>query len=162
MTGMRSEFLRLITERGQLHQCTDAEALDAVIMKDRITCYIGFDCTAPSLHVGSLLQIMLLRWWQKCGHTPIVLLGGGTTKIGDPSGKDESRPVISDETIAENMASIRGNHKKSFLSDRMSWAVFVKSLSFLGVKKFEIVLTLYHENGRTTVHNRTISLEYTE
>ncbi len=109
---MKSNFLQIFKERGFLHQCTDIEALDAVLSAGEtsgagVPVYIGFDCTATSLHVGSLIQIMILRWLQKAGHKPIVLLGGATTKIGDPSGKDESRPVITDETIATNMAGIR-------------------------------------------------------
>lgn len=105
---MSQDFYEIIKERGFLHQCTDEEGLKSYLKQGALAkAYIGFDCTAPSLHVGSLLQIMLLRWWQKCGHTPIVLLGGGTTKIGDPSGKDETRKVISDADIAFNMAGIQ-------------------------------------------------------
>jgi tyrosyl-tRNA synthetase len=100
-------FIDIIKSRGFVHQFTDEAGLRSLLETPGQRAYIGFDCTAKSLHVGSLLQIMLLRWWQKCGHTPIVLLGGGTTKIGDPSGKDESRPPLSDEQIAENMASLR-------------------------------------------------------
>ena len=104
----KSEFLKIFKERGFFHQCTDEEALDNLLSSESVTAYIGFDCTATSLHVGSLMQIMVLRWLQKFGHKPIILLGGATTKIGDPSGKDESRPEITDETIANNMAGIRG------------------------------------------------------
>ncbi len=109
--GMSSDFIDIIKARGFVHQFTDEEGLRTLLSDPKQNpqrAYIGFDCTAPSLHVGSLLQIMLLRWWQKCGHTPIVLLGGGTTKIGDPSGKDESRPPLSDEAIQKNMAGLRG------------------------------------------------------
>ncbi|MBC7952593.1 MAG: tyrosine--tRNA ligase [Rhodospirillaceae bacterium] len=116
MTTVRSEFLRVVTERGFLHQCTDLEALDKRLLEGPATAYIGFDCTAESLHVGSLMQIMLLRWWQKTGNTPIVLMGGGTTRIGDPTGKDESRKMLSDADIARNMAGIQ--------------KVFAKYLSF--------------------------------
>jgi tyrosyl-tRNA synthetase len=107
MTEPRSEFLREITARGYMHQCTDLEALDARAADGRITAYIGFDCTAPSLHVGSLVGIMLLRRLQRAGHKPIVLMGGGTTRIGDPSFRDESRPLLSDSVIAANMAGIK-------------------------------------------------------
>ncbi len=107
MTELRSEFLREITARGYMHQCTDLEALDIQAAAGPITAYIGFDCTAPSLHVGSLVGIMLLRRLQRAGHKPIVLMGGGTTRIGDPSFRDESRPLLSDEAIAANMAGIR-------------------------------------------------------
>ena len=104
---MTKDFIQIIRDRGFLHQMTDEDGLRTLLKTPGQTAYIGFDCTAKSLHVGSLLQIMLLRWWQKCGHTPIVLLGGGTTKIGDPSGKDESRPKLDDAAIAENMASLK-------------------------------------------------------
>ena len=87
----RSEFLRVLTERGYIHQCSDLAGLDEQASKGDVTAYIGFDCTAPSLHVGSLLQIMMLRWLQKTGGKPVPLMGGGTTRVGDPSGKDESR-----------------------------------------------------------------------
>ena len=107
MTELRSEFLHEITRRGFVHQCTDTEALDARMMERVVTAYIGFDCTAPSLHVGSLVSIMLLRWLRKSGHRPIVLMGGGTTKVGDPSGKDESRQLLNDEQIGANMAGIK-------------------------------------------------------
>src|SRR6059058_408664 len=107
MTNYRSSLLRVLDERGYIHQVTDAAALDALAEKETITAYIGFDATAPSLHVGSLVQIMMLRRMQQAGHKPIVLMGGGTTKIGDPSGKDESRRLLTDETIAGNIASIR-------------------------------------------------------
>ncbi len=107
MTARRSEFLRMIEERGFLHQYTDAEALDALAAKGVVTAYIGFDCTADSLHVGSLVQIMMLRLLQTCGHRPIVLMGGGTTKVGDPSGKDESRQLLSERDIERNMAGIK-------------------------------------------------------
>lgn len=100
-------FIDIITARGFVHQMTDEAGLRELLKTPGQVAYIGFDCTAKSLHVGSLLQIMLLRWWQKCGHKPIVLLGGGTTKIGDPSGKDESRPPLSDAQINENMESLR-------------------------------------------------------
>jgi tyrosyl-tRNA synthetase len=103
----RSDFLRVLNERGYIHQGTDLEALDAAAMKGPISAYIGFDATAPSLHVGSLVQIMLLRRLQQAGHKPIVLMGGATTKVGDPSGKDASRPLLTDETIAANIEGIR-------------------------------------------------------
>jgi len=106
MTAMHSEFLRLITARGQLHQCTDVEGLDAVIQKDRITAYIGFDCTAPSFHVGNLTQIMTLRRLQQTGNKPIVVMGGGTTKVGDPSGKDEMRQLLTPAQIEDNKKSL--------------------------------------------------------
>ena len=92
--NFRSEFLRTFVARGQYYAATEPEALDALFAKERVTAYIGFDCTAPSLHVGSLVQIMTLRRLQQAGHKPIVLMGGGTTKVGDPSGKDETRQLL--------------------------------------------------------------------
>ncbi len=102
-----SEFINIMRERGFLHQLTDEAGLADILKQGPQTAYIGFDCTAKSLHVGGLLQIMLLRWWQKTGNKPIVLLGGGTTKVGDPSGKDQSRPALTDADIADNMAHIK-------------------------------------------------------
>src|SRR5439155_5688892 len=96
----RSDLLRLLETRGYVHQVTDAQGLDALAAKEVVPGYIGFDATAPSLHVGSLVQIMMLRRLQQAGHKPIVVMGGGTTKIGDPSGKDESRKMLTDEIIA--------------------------------------------------------------
>lgn len=103
----QSEFLHILETRGFIHQGTDLEGLDALMAREKISAYIGFDCTAPSLHVGSLIQIMVLYWLQRCGHTPVVLMGGATTKIGDPTGKDSARPPLDDATIALNMAGIR-------------------------------------------------------
>jgi tyrosyl-tRNA synthetase len=103
----RSDFLREAVERGFVFQCTDLEGLDAAMCAGRVAAYIGFDCTADSLHVGNLVGIMSLRLLQKHGHKPVVLMGGGTTRIGDPSGKDEARQLLTDEQIATNMAGIR-------------------------------------------------------
>jgi len=105
-TKYKSDFMNTMQERGFIHQATDAEGLDAQLATGRVSAYIGFDATAESLHVGSLVQIMALRWLQKTGHKPIVLLGGGTTKVGDPSGKDESRKLLTDADIAKNIESI--------------------------------------------------------
>jgi tyrosyl-tRNA synthetase len=107
MSSYSSSLLRLLDERGYIHQATDPAGLDALASRQIIPGYIGFDATAPSLHVGSLVQIMMLRRLQQAGHKPIVLMGGGTTKIGDPSGKDESRKLLSHEEIQANIASIR-------------------------------------------------------
>ncbi|PWR23747.1 tyrosine--tRNA ligase [Zavarzinia compransoris] len=108
MTSLKSEFLRVLTERRYIHQCTDLEGLDALAAGSTpFAAYIGFDATAPSLHVGSLVQIMMLRRLQQAGHKPVVLMGGGTTKIGDPSFRDESRPLLDAARIAENLAGIK-------------------------------------------------------
>ncbi|PHS77370.1 MAG: tyrosine--tRNA ligase [Rhodospirillaceae bacterium] len=107
MTDLKSDFLKSVTERGYMHQCTGLEDLDKKATEGIVTAYIGFDCTAPSLHVGSLLPIMMLRTLQKTGHKPIVLMGGGTTLVGDPSGKDESRKLLTEDVIQSNMDSIK-------------------------------------------------------
>src|SRR6476469_530662 len=107
MTTYTSDLLRLLDERGYVHQITDPEGLDALAAKQVVPGYIGFDATEPSLHVGSLVQIMLLRRLQQAWHKPIVLMGGATTKIGDPSFKDEARKLITNEVIEANIASIR-------------------------------------------------------
>ena len=118
MSTYKSDFLNVLASRGFIHQVSEPEALDALAASSTITAYIGFDCTAASLHVGSLLPIMLLYWLQQTGHRPIALMGGGTTRVGDPSGKDESRRLLTDEAISENLAGIR--------------AIFDKFLKFEG------------------------------
>ncbi len=125
--------MRLLDERGYIHQVTDAEALDALAAKQVVPGYIGFDATASSLHVGNLVQIMLLRRLQQAGHKPIVLMGGGTTKIGDPSGKDESRKLLTEEAISANIASIRRSFE-SFLSfgEGPTDAILVNNEDWLG------------------------------
>jgi tyrosyl-tRNA synthetase len=106
MSTYKSDFLRVLAERGFIHQLSDAEGLDARASAGPVTAYVGFDATAPSLHIGNLLTIMMLRWLQKTGHRPIALMGGGTSKIGDPSGKDASRMLLSEVEIEQNIASI--------------------------------------------------------
>jgi tyrosyl-tRNA synthetase len=115
MSTVKSDLLHELATRGYIHQCTDEAALDKLARSAIITGYIGFDCTAPSLHVGNLVSIMLLRKLQQTGHRPIVLIGGGTTKVGDPSGKDEMRKVLTDAEIAANIAGIESVFGK-FLS----------------------------------------------
>src|SRR5712691_4460687 len=107
MSKVISAFLAAATERGFVHQCTDLEALDSRLAAGAVTAYVGYDCTADSLHIGHLMSIMLLRLFQQKGHKPIVLMGGGTTRIGDPTGRDETRQLLSDDEIARNMAGIR-------------------------------------------------------
>src|SRR5579864_7461471 len=107
MPDPRSAFLAAARERGYIHQCTDLAALDVRLRDGPLVAYVGYDCTADSLHIGNLMSIMLLRLFQRTGHKPIVLMGGGTTRIGDPSGRDETRQLLSDEEIARNMAGIR-------------------------------------------------------
>src|SRR5579863_4827128 len=107
MSTYKSDFLNVLASRGFIHQVSEPDALDALARSSTITAYIGFDCTAPSLHVGSLLPIMMLHWMQQTGHRPIALMGGGTTRVGDPSGKDESRRLLTDQIINDNLTSIR-------------------------------------------------------
>src|SRR5437879_5307743 len=107
MSGYKSDFLNVLAERGFIHQVSEPDALDQLAKSQAITAYIGFDCTAASLHIGSLLPIMLLYWLQQTGHRPIALMGGGTSRVGDPSGKDESRRLLSDQAIDENLKGIR-------------------------------------------------------
>lgn len=136
-----SDFLRILTERGFIHQCSDLGALDAKAKVGELVAYIGFDCTAPSLHVGSLLPIMLLRWLQKTGGKPIVLVGGGTTRVGDPSGKDESRKLLSVEDIDANKTALQkvfaqylafGNGKTDArMVDNADWLTELKYIDFL-------------------------------
>src|SRR3954463_5393886 len=116
MSAYKSDFLNVLASRGFIHQISEPEALDARARNSTIIGYIGFDCTAPSLHVGSLLPIMMLYWMQQTGHRPIALMGGGTTRVGDPSGKDESRRLLTDEIIEGNLKGIR--------------AIFTKFLKF--------------------------------
>lgn len=128
----KSAFLTELISRGFMHQATNLDGLDALTSAQPISAYIGFDCTADSLHVGSLIQIMMLRLLQKHGHKPIVLMGGGTTKVGDPSGKDEARPLLSDQDIEKNKAGIRRIFEKYLtFGDGPSDAVMVDNADWL-------------------------------
>ncbi|MDO8422568.1 MAG: tyrosine--tRNA ligase [Parvibaculum sp.] len=157
MTEFKSEFLRTISARGFIHQCSDAEALDAYAAKETVTAYIGFDCTGPSLHVGHLMGIMMLRRLQQAGHKPIVLMGGGTTKVGDPSGKDEARQMLTDEIIAANMASIKTAFD-AFLTfgDGPTDAIMVNNAEWLD--KIEYIPFL-RDYGRHFSVNRMLSFD---
>ena len=129
---MQETFLTEFEKRGYFSQCTDRSGLDELMSKGKIKAYIGFDCTAPSLHVGSLMQIMCLRLLQKNGHQPIVLLGGGTTLIGDPSGKEETRKILNKKEIDKNIKSIEDAFK-IFLKSKNSKTkpIFVNNYSWL-------------------------------
>ncbi|SMH58316.1 tyrosine--tRNA ligase [Azospirillum agricola] len=156
-TTPSSDFLRTLQERGFIHQCTDLAALDERATKGPIVAYIGFDCTADSLHVGSLLPIMMLRWLQKTGHKPIVLMGGGTTKIGDPSGKDEARQLLTDEVIAANMAGIKRIFGRYLtFGDGPTDAVMVNNGDWLDELKY---IPLLRDIGRHFTINRMMSFE---
>ena len=154
-SSLRSEFLRTLVERGYLHQCTDLEGLDAAAASGRVTGYIGFDATADSLHVGSLVQIMMLRHMQRTGHRPIVLMGGGTTKVGDPSGKDKSRQLLTNEQIADNIAGIRRVFERfldfgdgaALMADNSDWLDALLYIPFL------------REHGRHFSVNRMLGFE---
>ncbi|GGB60727.1 tyrosine--tRNA ligase [Roseibium aquae] len=141
MSEYTSEFLTVLSERGYIHQVSDPKGLDALCAKETVTAYIGFDCTAPSLHVGSLVQIMMMYWLQQTGHRPIALMGSGTTRVGDPTGKDESRKVLSDETIEDNKAGIRKVFDKlltfgdgptdALMMDNADWLLGLNYMNFL-------------------------------
>ncbi len=151
----RSDFLAALTERGFIHQCTDSEGLDALCAAGPIRAYIGFDCTADSLHVGSLVQIMMLHWLQKTGHKPIVLMGGGTTKIGDPSGRDETRQLLTHEGIQANKAGIFKVFEK-FLTFSDDQAIMVDNDDWLSELKY---IPLLRDVGRHFSVNRMLTMD---
>ena len=155
---MKSEFLKLAHERGFVHQCTDIHTLDNLCASGRpITAYIGFDCTASSLHVGSLVSIMLLRLYQKTGHKPIVLMGGGTTKVGDPSGKDEVRKYLSDETIKKNMDGIKNIFSKFLIfGDGPTDALMVNNADWLDKLNY---IEFLRDYGRHFSVNKMLTYE---
>jgi tyrosyl-tRNA synthetase len=160
MTGapkFKSEFLRSFAARGAYYDCTAPAALDELMGKERVTAYIGFDCTAPSLHVGHALQIMTLRRLQQAGHKPIVVIGGGTTKVGDPSFRNEARPLLSDAEIETNKAAIRKTFEK-FLTfgNGPSDAIMVDNAEWLD--KLEYIPFL-REIGRHFSINRMLTME---
>jgi tyrosyl-tRNA synthetase len=153
----RSSLLNLLDERGYIHQVTDAEALDALAAKEIVTGYIGFDATASSLHVGNLVSIMLLRRLQQSGHKPIVLMGGGTTKVGDPSGKDEARKLLTHEAIEANIASIRRCFER-FLTfgDGPTDAILVNNDEWLGRLEY---IPFLRDVGRHFTINRMLTFD---
>jgi tyrosyl-tRNA synthetase len=157
MSAYRSEFLQVLANRGFIHQVSEPEALDDLARTSRITAYIGFDCTAPSLHIGSLVQIMLLYWMQQTGHRPIPLMGGGTTRVGDPSGKDESRRLLSEADIAENLTGIRAIFAK-FLTfgDGPGDAVMANNADWLNHLNY---VDFLREVGRHFSVNRMLSFD---
>ena len=157
MSTPRSPFLATALERGFIHQCTDIEALDERLCAGRLVAYVGYDCTADSLHVGSLVSIMLLRLFQKSGHKPIVLMGGGTTRIGDPSGKDEARQLLSDAEIARNMSGIRSIFAKFLdFGDGPTDALMVNNADWLDELRY---IPLLRDIGRHFSVNRMLTLE---
>jgi tyrosyl-tRNA synthetase len=133
MSAFKSDLLRVLSDRGYIHQITDGEALDKLATTQIVPGYVGFDATAPSLHVGNLVSIMLLRRLQQAGHKPVVLMGGGTTRIGDPTGKDEVRKMLSDDAIETNISSIRTAFEKFLVfGDGPTDAVMVNNHDWLG------------------------------
>ena len=157
MVALKSDFLHTLEERGFVHQISDVAALDAKCKAGTIAAYIGFDCTADSLHVGSLVQIMLLRWLQKTGHRPIVLMGGGTTKIGDPSGKDESRQLLTEAQINANMAGIKSVFAKYLnFGGAPTDAVMVNNADWLDRLAY---IPFLREYGRHFTVNRMLTFE---
>lgn len=164
MTAFKSDLLRLLDARGYIHQATDAEALDALASKEIVLGYIGFDATAPSLHVGNLVSIMLLRRLQQAGHKPVVVMGGGTTRIGDPTGKDEVRKMLTDESIESNINSIRTAFER-FLTfgDGPTDAVMVNNHDWLGqlgyIEMLQQVGTHFTVNRMLTFDSVKLRLE---
>src|SRR5204863_4774406 len=157
MTAYKSALLKLLDERGYIHQLTDAAGLDALADRQVVPGYIGFDATAPSLHVGNLVSIMLLRRLQQSGHKPIVVMGGGTTKVGDPSGKDEGRKLLGDEEIGRNIASIRKCFER-FLAfgDGPTDAILVNNDEWLGGLEY---IPFLRDVGRHFTINRMLTFE---
>jgi tyrosyl-tRNA synthetase len=154
----KSDFLNILTERGFIHQCSDYDALDAKLMEGPQSAYIGFDATAKSLHVGNLTGIMMLRWFQECGHKPITLMGGGTSKIGDPSFKDEQRVLLDDDTINTNIEQIQNTCFRQFLNygDGENDALMVNNNDWLDGLKY---LEFLRDYGRYFSVNRMISFD---
>ena len=157
MPNYESQFMQLMHDRNFIHQVTDETELDAMMDRGRVTAYIGFDCTADSLHVGSLVQIMMLRHLQKCGHRPIVLMGGGTTKVGDPSGKDDARQLLSDENIKHNKEGIRKIFEKYLVfGDGPTDALMVDNDEWLSNLEY---IRFLREYGRHFSVNRMLSFD---
>mgnify|MGYP000265227833 FL=1 len=157
MSSYQSSLLKLLDERGYIHQATDAEGLDALAASQIVPAYIGFDATAPSLHVGSLVQIMMLRRLQQAGHKPIVLMGGGTTKVGDPSGKDESRQLLTHEQIQANIAGIRKVFERFLdFGDGPSGAIMLDNDEWLSSLEY---VPFLREVGRHFTINRMLTFD---
>ena len=157
MSAYKSDFLNILAERGFIHQVSEPEALDARAKAGAITAYIGFDCTAASLHIGSLLPIMMLYWLQQTGHRPIALMGGGTTRVGDPSGKDESRRVLTDDTINENLKGIRAIFSKFLKSEGAGGnAVMANNADWLNTLNY---IDFLRDVGRHFSVNRMLSFD---
>jgi tyrosyl-tRNA synthetase len=155
MSSPKSDFIRIAQERGYVHQITDVEALDARLSAGTVAAYVGFDCTADSLHVGHLLSIMLLRLLQRTGHRPVALIGGGTTKIGDPSGRDESRQLLTEEVIEANKVGIRRTFE-SFLDFGPDKAVMLDNAEWLDQLRY---IPFLRDVGRHFSVNRMLTMD---
>jgi len=153
--GFRSELMRTLEERGYIHQCTDPEGLDRWASEQPVTAYIGFDCTADSLHIGHVVSIMLLRRLQQAGHRPIALVGGGTTKVGDPSFRDESRPLLTDAEIESNKAGIKRS-LSAFLDLGPGGAVLVDNAEWLDELRY---IPFLRDFGRHFTINRMLTFD---
>jgi tyrosyl-tRNA synthetase len=157
MSDYKSDFLRVLASRGFIHQVSEPDQLDALAKAGRITAYIGFDCTAPSLHVGSLLPIMMLYWMQQTGHRPIALMGGGTTRVGDPSGKDESRQLLTDAQIEKNLKGIRAIFAKFLeFGDGPADAIMANNADWLNTLNY---IDFLREVGRHFSINRMLTFD---
>ena len=157
MSDYKSDFLRVLASRGFIHQVSEPDQLDALAKAGRITAYIGFDCTAPSLHVGSLLPIMMLHWMQQTGHRPIALMGGGTTRVGDPSGKDESRQLLTDAQIEKNLKGIRAIFAKFLkFGDGPADAIMANNADWLNTLNY---IDFLREVGRHFSINRMLTFD---
>jgi tyrosyl-tRNA synthetase len=157
MNTYKSDFLNVLAARGFIHQVSEPEALDALARSSTMTAYIGFDCTAPSLHVGSLLPIMMLYWLQQTGHRPIALMGGGTTRVGDPSGKDESRRLLTDDAINENLKGIRAVFSRFLkLGDGKGDAVMANNADWLNTLNY---IDFLRDVGRHFSINRMLAFD---
>ena len=153
----RSSILRELQTRGFIHQCTDFEGLDVGIFQPPATAYVGFDCTAPSLHIGNLISIMMLRWWQKMGHRPIVLLGGATTRIGDPSGKEETRKLLDEENIEKNIQRIKNCFQRYLrFDDGPAGALLVNNQDWLNSLNY---IDFLRDYGRYFSVNRMLGFD---
>jgi len=153
----KSEFLKILTERGYIHQCSDFTGLDNLACSNEIISYVGYDCTAPSLHIGHLLSIMMLHWLQKTGNKPIALMGGATTRVGDPSGKDETRKILTVETIEENKEAIKGVFSKFLDFDKSAHgALMVDNAEWLTKLNY---IEMLRDVGRHFSVNRMMAMD---
>ena len=155
MTKLKSDFLNILTERGYIHQCSDTEGLDEAAAKGRLTAYVGYDCTASSLHIGSLVSIMMMHWFQETGHRPIALMGGGTTRVGDPSGRDETRKILTFEQIEDNKQGIKRVFE-SFLKFGGDDAIMADNAEWLTKLNY---IEMLRDIGRHFSVNRMLSFD---